>query len=65
MSNISKTNYWNQSVKYDSKCLAQNFMTTPMRKKRKEYPVANVVCGGGDPGCSSCGPCRVSSCGCS
>lgn len=65
MSNINKTNYWNCSVKYQSKCLAQSFMKASKKSKRNEDIFINLVCGGGDPGCSTCGPCRVSSCGCS
>lgn len=65
-SNIKKTNYWNNKVRYSSKCVAQVFM--PLSKKYKQANASrinNVACGCGDSGCASCQPCKVSPCGCS
>lgn len=63
MKNAKRTNYWNESVKYTSKCIAQSFMKTSKKFKNKRSAI--VACGCGDPGCKSCEPCRVSTCGCS
>lgn len=63
MGKIKMTNYWNESVNYISRSIAQSYIKTSKKNNLKKT-TTRVPCGCGDPGCSSCQPCRVSVCGC-